>query len=526
MYFLISLVLRFCVGTIPASLLSNPTRSLRMPAARTRTSRLSGDESEGRFFLHLKSIFTEPCGFTEHSLWTAPAPPVSGGIAFTTNVTPGTFNDPLPQVVDDSPCESLLFPPQPSGCSAPRRQAHSKKKPENHIPRPPNAFILFRSSFIKSQHVSTEVETNHSTLSKIIGLTWQNLPNEERQVWHAKAKLALDEHKRKFPQYAFRPLHNKNKGGEKRKVREVGPKDHKRCEKIAELLVKGKKGQDLDAAIQEFDKYHVPEIVTRFETPITSQTYNRRPSSASKPETSAGRSRRRQSSSSQTTRRSSPSRFSPSPYPLSLQSERDDASDSLYTIPSFDPYSFPLKQEPSFVCLPRSSPTYFTSHFFIQDFDTFAFDSSLPLFPCDSLSPAVHPQGGLNTEFADTEAQPPRLSIDATFTPDANTWTRCDSPLSASSGSMPTTPPYIDSPSPDGYHGYNIVDSAPSNYSRDDGLPQFPSYPDCSDQFVGSESFPTAPSGFHSYHQDQGKADAGPDLDFSSLMASLPPYAL
>ncbi|EDR01146.1 uncharacterized protein LACBIDRAFT_312467 [Laccaria bicolor S238N-H82] len=462
-----------------------------MPAARTRTSRLSGNE------------------FEEHSLWTAPAPPVSGSsIAFTTNVTPGTFNDPLPQVIDDSPCESLLFPPQPPGYPAPRRQAHSKKKPENHIPRPPNAFILFRSSFIKSQHVSTEVETNHSTLSKIIGLTWQNLPNEERQVWHAKAKLALDEHKRKFPQYAFRPLHNKNKGGEKRKVREVGPKDHKRCEKIAELLVKGKKGQDLDAAIQEFDKYHVPEIVTRFETPITSQSYNRRPSSGSKPETSAGRSRRRRSSSSQVMRQSSPSRFSPSSYPLSLQLERDDVSDSLYTIPSFDQYPFPLKQEPSF------------------DFETFPFDPSLPLFPCDSLSPAVHPQGGLHAEFADAEAQPPRLSIDATFTPDVNTWTRCDSPLSASSGSMPTTPPYIDSPSPDGYHGYNIVDSATPHYSRDDGLPQFPSYPDCSDHFVGSESFPTAPSGFHSYHQGQGKADAIPDLDFSSLMASLPPYAL
>lgn len=253
--------------------------------------------------------------------------------------------------MDDSSCESLLFPPQPSGYSTSRRQAHSKKKPENHIPRPPNAFILFRSSFIKSQHVSTEVETNHSTLSKIIGLTWQNLPNEERQIWHAKAKLALDEHKRKFPQYAFRPLHNKNKGGEKRKVREVGPKDHKRCEKIAELLVKGKKGQDLDAAIQEFDKYHVPEIVTRFETPITAQTYNRRPSSASKPETSAGRPRRRQSSSSQVMRQSSPSRFSPSPYHLSLQLERDDASDSLYTIPSFDQHSFLLKQEHSFVGL-------------------------------------------------------------------------------------------------------------------------------------------------------------------------------
>jgi hypothetical protein len=39
----------------------------------------------------------------------------------------------------------------------------------NYIPRPPNAFILFRSSFIRSQNVPGRVEGNHSTLSKIIG---------------------------------------------------------------------------------------------------------------------------------------------------------------------------------------------------------------------------------------------------------------------------------------------------------------------------------------------------------------------
>ncbi|KAJ7676262.1 high mobility group box domain-containing protein, partial [Mycena rosella] len=74
-----------------------------------------------------------------------------------------------------------------------------------HIPRPPNAFILFRSSLINSQCVSTEVETNHSTLSKIIGMAWKNLPDDERQVWRHKAMDAVAEHKRNFPTYVFRP---------------------------------------------------------------------------------------------------------------------------------------------------------------------------------------------------------------------------------------------------------------------------------------------------------------------------------
>jgi hypothetical protein len=110
------------------------------------------------------------------------------------------------------------------------------------------------------------------------------MPHEERQFWHSKAKMAQAEHKRKFPDYAFRPSHVKSKGGagggggtnsEKRKVREVGPKDMKRCAKIAQLLIEGKKGADLQAAVQEFDKNHVPTVVTRFDTPITARSFRR-----------------------------------------------------------------------------------------------------------------------------------------------------------------------------------------------------------------------------------------------------------
>jgi hypothetical protein len=210
------------------------------------------------------------------------AAPQHQQIAFAPAVTPGTYTEELSSLGSAGPSPSL-FPSTLDG-AGPRKPGHGKKKADDHIPRPPNAFILFRSSFIKSRHVSTEVETNHSTLSKIIGLTWQNMPHEERQFWHSKAKVAQAEHKRKFPDYAFRPSHVKSKGGagtgggtnaEKRKVREVGPKDMKRCAKIAQLLIEGKKGADLQAAVQEFDKNHVPTVVTRFDTPITARSFRR-----------------------------------------------------------------------------------------------------------------------------------------------------------------------------------------------------------------------------------------------------------
>ncbi|KAF9488210.1 hypothetical protein BDN71DRAFT_1513266 [Pleurotus eryngii] len=337
-----------------------------MPAERTRGSRRS--DADG-----------------SQLVWTLPMiePAPATGITFATNITPGTFNDP-PPLVDAPPFhygEAILFPP-PEEANAARRSGHTKKKPENHIPRPPNAFILFRSSFIKSQHVSTEVETNHSTLSKIIGLTWQNLPDEERQVWHAKAKAALDEHKRKFPQYTFKPLHSKSKGGsEKRKLREVGPKDLKRCAKIAELLVEGKKGHELDVAIQEFDKTHVPEVITRFEAPITAKAY-RRSSSAPIPESTEPQpflsssptlKRKSRAASTQPSRNPSPSP-APSVQTPSLRAATitQPCNSAQFFGEDFGSFGFPPREDSPF------------------DFNTFSFENScspLPAFECDPLVP-------------------------------------------------------------------------------------------------------------------------------------------
>ncbi|KAI0754168.1 hypothetical protein C8Q80DRAFT_1093315 [Daedaleopsis nitida] len=367
-------------------------------------------------------------------------------IAFAPNVTPGTFNDP-PSPSTDSAADSLLFPANADGTHTTRRAAHAKKKPENHIPRPPNAFILFRSSFIKNQHVSSGVETNHSTLSKIIGLTWQNLPHEERQIWHAKAKAALEEHKRKFPQYAFRPLHTKGKTPtEKRKVREVEPKDLKRCEKIAQLLIEGKKGADLDAAIQEFDRHHVPEVVTRFEAPITARHY-RRSSSAPAPETEHSNapflspepstpSKRKsilRSSSSQPEAPRTPAYECPTPSP-SPPSEADTESDA-YSSPS-SPYDH---TSPSYsLAIPNPS-------FYLQDFSTFSFDTSatsaISFEPCNPLDQQsifeVYSPGSQESCMSASEMfSPGCLTIDTSFVDMDSNWTASSSPLS----SIPGTP--------------------------------------------------------------------------------------
>ena len=139
----------------------------------------------------------------------------------------------------------------------------------------------------------------------------------------------------------------------------MGPKDVKRCEKIAELLVEGKKGEELDAAIQEFDRTHVPEVVTRFEAPLTARMY-RRSSSEPAPDTEEAkpflqsapspRSQRIRAASTQPTRNPTPV---PSPAALSAPVELvpehfyDASLTSGYT--QATEYSFVQKAEPSFV---------------------------------------------------------------------------------------------------------------------------------------------------------------------------------
>ncbi|KAG6844181.1 hypothetical protein H0H87_009124 [Tephrocybe sp. NHM501043] len=87
----------------------------------------------------------------------------------------------------------------------PKRSSHGKRRDESYIPRPPNAFILFRSSFIRDQQVPGKVEGSHSNLSKIAGMVWKSLPQTERDEWEVKAQHALLEHRRRYPDWRFRP---------------------------------------------------------------------------------------------------------------------------------------------------------------------------------------------------------------------------------------------------------------------------------------------------------------------------------
>ena len=91
---------------------------------------------------------------------------------FTTEPSLSSYGEPIFPVSTGPPPPPTMFimsPPSSPSLGPIRTNSKDRRKDSSHIPRPPNAFILFRSSFIKAQHIPDKIEGNHSSLSKIIG---------------------------------------------------------------------------------------------------------------------------------------------------------------------------------------------------------------------------------------------------------------------------------------------------------------------------------------------------------------------
>ncbi|KAG6888495.1 hypothetical protein C0992_008398 [Termitomyces sp. T32_za158] len=128
-------------------------------------------------------------------------PPSSMTYTFLTEMAPMSLDQTAPleatftSTASSATIEELDSYEQSYTFSGPTRTYHGKRRDASYIPRPPNAFILFRSSFIREQQVPANVE----------GMFWKNLPKSERDTWEAKAAQAQVEHRRRYPDWRFQP---------------------------------------------------------------------------------------------------------------------------------------------------------------------------------------------------------------------------------------------------------------------------------------------------------------------------------
>lgn len=94
------------------------------------------------------------------------------------------------------------LPPPPGK----KKKRHGRKMSADHIPRPRNAFILFRSHAITSGLIPRSIGVkDHKNISQIVGGVWRGLSEVERQQWEELAEEEKRRHLAKYPNYAYRP---------------------------------------------------------------------------------------------------------------------------------------------------------------------------------------------------------------------------------------------------------------------------------------------------------------------------------
>ncbi|KAJ7198344.1 high mobility group box domain-containing protein, partial [Mycena pura] len=76
----------------------------------------------------------------------------------------------------------------------------------DYVPRPPNAWMLFRSYSSKILAVDPDGKKRRQLeLNSIISQQWHALPRDERAKWNSLAAEKKLEHKMRYPNYKYRP---------------------------------------------------------------------------------------------------------------------------------------------------------------------------------------------------------------------------------------------------------------------------------------------------------------------------------
>ncbi len=83
----------------------------------------------------------------------------------------------------------------------PYNESFERNLKDKQPPRPPNAFILFRSDFLKRKFISKAQETRQHKLSIIAAKCWHKLTHEEKRKWLLEAEREKKAHALKYADY-------------------------------------------------------------------------------------------------------------------------------------------------------------------------------------------------------------------------------------------------------------------------------------------------------------------------------------
>lgn len=150
----------------------------------------------------------------------------------------------IEEVLASCPAVADLFAAS-SGRSVAKLSAHGGRRKEGHIPRPPNAFMIYRSHMWAKQKVTRQVEKDHRQISRIAGILWNQLSTAQQDPYRDVAERAKRIHRELHPDYKYAPVSRRERGP-KRKVSRDAQDDEKRCKKVADLIRSGVEGDALE----------------------------------------------------------------------------------------------------------------------------------------------------------------------------------------------------------------------------------------------------------------------------------------
>ncbi|KAH8106002.1 hypothetical protein BXZ70DRAFT_409339 [Cristinia sonorae] len=96
----------------------------------------------------------------------------------------------------------------------------SRSRGKSHIPRPPNAFMLFRAEKVNAE-LPRDLPNRQQVVSIVAGQCWNMLDDKGKAEWHSRAREMLRKHMERYPDYKFSP----SRRSSRKKVDEVEAKD-------------------------------------------------------------------------------------------------------------------------------------------------------------------------------------------------------------------------------------------------------------------------------------------------------------
>ncbi|KAL6300271.1 hypothetical protein BKA93DRAFT_539472 [Sparassis latifolia] len=131
--------------------------------------------------------------------------------------------------LSSSPCG----PPRtiPSGES--QRPPHSRKKADDHIPRPRNSFIIFRSQHWQEIKDDPTTPRHHTAISCLAATRWLALSEEERTHYRQLAELEKEAFYLQYPDYKYHPAFRKDKRAKRNTSRKSSANKTLRAKKLA-----------------------------------------------------------------------------------------------------------------------------------------------------------------------------------------------------------------------------------------------------------------------------------------------------